>query len=159
MASRGIDFPNISYVINIQIPRNIQDYIHRIGRTGRNGSPGTAITLIKNNEPTVIKELYDILKKFKQEIPDWFEIILKNSNEINRGKNKKSNFKKSDDISTKFNDSKKEVKEIESNKFKNDLPPIEQKNENKDFDEFAYNEEYNLESEFDYHEEIEKKNI
>ena len=79
MASRGIDFPNISYVINREIPRQIEDYVHRVGRTGRCGYSGTAITLVKDNENFVSQELMKILKKFKQEIPEWFEEVVRNS--------------------------------------------------------------------------------
>ena len=79
VASRGIDFPNISYVINREIPRNIEDYVHRIGRTGRGGSTGTAITLVKENENIICHELLKILNKFKQEVPEWFREIVRNS--------------------------------------------------------------------------------
>ena len=41
VAARGIDIPSISYVINFDLPNNIQDYIHRIGRTGRLNAKGT----------------------------------------------------------------------------------------------------------------------
>ncbi len=46
VASRGIDIPNISHVINYDEPGNYNDYIHRIGRTGRLGKKGTAITFV-----------------------------------------------------------------------------------------------------------------
>ena len=83
VASRGIDFPHISYAINKEIPRNIEDYVHRIGRTGRCGNFGTAITLVKTNEGMISKDLLKILTKFKQEIPDWFREVCRNASEEN----------------------------------------------------------------------------
>jgi ATP-dependent RNA helicase RhlE len=46
LASRGLDIPFLPFVINYELPRSPKDYIHRIGRTGRAESPGTAISLI-----------------------------------------------------------------------------------------------------------------
>ena len=46
LASRGIDIPVLPYVINYDLPRSPKDYIHRIGRTGRAGATGQAISLI-----------------------------------------------------------------------------------------------------------------
>ena len=79
MASRGIDFPHITYVINKEIPQNIEDYVHRVGRTGRSGLKGTAITLVKENESKVCLDLKKMLEKFKQEIPQWFEKVCQSA--------------------------------------------------------------------------------
>ena len=46
VASRGLDVNNISHVINYDMPENYDDYIHRIGRTGRAGKKGYALTFI-----------------------------------------------------------------------------------------------------------------
>jgi superfamily II DNA/RNA helicase len=46
VAARGLDIPNVSHVINFDIPATYEDYVHRIGRTGRGGSQGTALTFI-----------------------------------------------------------------------------------------------------------------
>lgn len=46
VAARGLDIPNVSHVINFDIPASYEDYIHRIGRTGRAGKTGTALTFI-----------------------------------------------------------------------------------------------------------------
>ena len=46
VASRGIDIPDISHVINYDEPATYDDYIHRIGRTGRIGKGGTALTFV-----------------------------------------------------------------------------------------------------------------
>lgn len=48
VASRGLDIKNIDLVINYDVPKTIEDYIHRIGRTGRAGAAGTAITLFSD---------------------------------------------------------------------------------------------------------------
>ena len=46
VAARGLDIPNVSHVINFDTPQNYEDYIHRIGRTGRAGASGKALTFI-----------------------------------------------------------------------------------------------------------------
>ena len=46
VAARGLDIPAVSHVINYDIPENVEDYVHRIGRTARMGKPGTAITFV-----------------------------------------------------------------------------------------------------------------
>lgn len=46
VAARGLDIPNVSHVINFDVPATYEDYIHRIGRTGRAGNTGTALTFI-----------------------------------------------------------------------------------------------------------------
>lgn len=48
--ARGIDIPQVDIVISYDPPRHIKTYIHRIGRTARAGRPGTAITLLNQNE-------------------------------------------------------------------------------------------------------------
>jgi len=50
VAARGIDIPGLSHVINYDIPRTAEDYTHRIGRTGRAGLTGTAITFVSRSE-------------------------------------------------------------------------------------------------------------
>ena len=46
VAARGLDIPAVSHVINYDVPSNIEEYVHRIGRTARMGRPGTAITFV-----------------------------------------------------------------------------------------------------------------
>jgi superfamily II DNA/RNA helicase len=46
VAARGLDINNVSHVINFDIPATYEDYVHRIGRTGRAGKMGTALTFI-----------------------------------------------------------------------------------------------------------------
>jgi len=66
VASRGLDVKDISYVINYDMPKSIEDYVHRIGRTGRAGALGTAITLFAPDEDArLAKELIEVLKEAK----------------------------------------------------------------------------------------------
>ena len=46
VAARGLDIPAVSHVINYDMPGNLEEYVHRIGRTARMGRPGTAITFV-----------------------------------------------------------------------------------------------------------------
>ena len=57
LAARGLDIDGVSLVVNYEIPRDIEFVIHRIGRTGRNGLSGHAITLIREEEMNRIEEL------------------------------------------------------------------------------------------------------
>jgi superfamily II DNA/RNA helicase len=47
VAARGLDIPNVSHVINFDTPKQYEDYVHRIGRTGRGGQRGMALTFIQ----------------------------------------------------------------------------------------------------------------
>ena len=65
LASRGLDFPFIKYVIQYDFPKTVSDYVHRAGRTGRAGSSGTVITFYRNKNYPVIKELQSSYEKNK----------------------------------------------------------------------------------------------
>ncbi|HSO05611.1 MAG TPA: DEAD/DEAH box helicase [Pelomicrobium sp.] len=57
VAARGIDVPGISHVINFDLPRRAEDYVHRIGRTGRAGRTGIAVSFAGHRERHVIREI------------------------------------------------------------------------------------------------------
>lgn len=64
LAARGIDIEGVSLVINDDIPTDLEFFIHRVGRTGRNGLPGTAITLYMPNEEAEVAEVEKMGVKF-----------------------------------------------------------------------------------------------
>ena len=66
VAARGLDIDSLPMVINYEIPHAAEDYVHRIGRTGRAGASGTAISLVS---PEEAKYLVEIEKLIKTEIP------------------------------------------------------------------------------------------
>jgi len=63
IAGRGIDIMNLPHVINFELPRENEDYIHRIGRTGRAGKEGQAISFVCKKEINQLKEIETLINK------------------------------------------------------------------------------------------------
>jgi ATP-dependent RNA helicase RhlE len=63
VAARGLDIEDLPVVVNFELPWNPQDYIHRIGRTGRAGATGTAISLVCIDEVDLLRGIQKMLKK------------------------------------------------------------------------------------------------
>merc|ERR1711874_247393 len=75
VAARGLDIPNIALVVNFDMPKQLDDYVHRIGRTGRAGRKGVAIAFV-NERCTYLTELGDVLLEAKQDLPMWFSDLV-----------------------------------------------------------------------------------
>ncbi|XP_071991893.1 probable ATP-dependent RNA helicase DDX4 isoform X4 [Engystomops pustulosus] len=78
VAARGLDIENVQHVINFDIPGDIDEYVHRIGRTGRCGNTGKAISFFDrkgDDEQKVVRGLVKILTDAHQEVPAWLEEI------------------------------------------------------------------------------------
>lgn len=75
VAARGLDIKELETVINYDFPMQIDDYVHRIGRTGRAGAKGEAVTLLTKREdqlnPQALRQLIGIVERAGQTIPDW----------------------------------------------------------------------------------------
>ena len=71
VAARGLDIPNVMDVVNFDMPTCIEDYVHRIGRTGRCGNSGTATSYINAKSVGLLKELTEMLVENKQSVPQW----------------------------------------------------------------------------------------
>merc|ERR1712190_458563 len=76
VAARWLDISNVGLVINYDMPRQMDDYVHRIGRTGRAGNRGTAIGFI-NERCRYCNELAELLRNANQEVPDWLSQLAK----------------------------------------------------------------------------------
>ncbi|WP_024303170.1 DEAD/DEAH box helicase [Pseudogulbenkiania sp. MAI-1] len=63
VAARGIDVPTITHVVNYDLPKQAEDYVHRIGRTGRAGRDGVAITLAESKEFHKVRRIEQYLKR------------------------------------------------------------------------------------------------
>ncbi|XP_068135474.1 probable ATP-dependent RNA helicase DDX43 [Hyperolius riggenbachi] len=70
LASRGLDVHDVTHVFNYDFPRNVEEYVHRVGRTGRAGREGESITLFCRNDWKHAAELIAILARANQEVPD-----------------------------------------------------------------------------------------
>ena len=63
IAARGIDIEQLPFVINFELPYVPEDYVHRIGRTGRAGMPGEAISLVSSDELKLLADIEKLLKR------------------------------------------------------------------------------------------------
>merc|ERR1719197_1029918 len=77
VASRGLDVKDIDMVINYDMPSCIEDYVHRIGRTGRAGAKGLAHSFITKKELSIAPDLVKMLKKSNQIVPEQLESLKK----------------------------------------------------------------------------------
>ncbi|XVF69776.1 hypothetical protein PTKIN_Ptkin11bG0109100 [Pterospermum kingtungense] len=71
VAARGLDIPHVAHVVNFDLPNDIDDYVHRIGRTGRAGKTGLATAFFNDNNASLARSLADLMQEANQEVPAW----------------------------------------------------------------------------------------
>lgn len=84
-------FRNVKHVINFDIPSDIDEYVHRIGRTGRAGMLGQATSFFNEKNRNVAMDLLDILTEANQEIPEWLEGLAREAKRDNYAKRNYNN--------------------------------------------------------------------
>ncbi|GIQ80057.1 hypothetical protein KIPB_000791 [Kipferlia bialata] len=85
VAQRGLDIPHVTHVINFDMPKDIQDYVHRIGRTGRVGNTGYATAFINEQHSGIAPALVEKLREADQEIPEFLTKIASFGGGYGRG--------------------------------------------------------------------------
>ncbi|KAI3443828.1 hypothetical protein Pfo_000493 [Paulownia fortunei] len=79
VAARGLDIPHVAHVINFDLPRVVDDYVHRIGRTGRAGKSGFATAFFSKKNVPLAKALVELMQEANQEVPTWLSEYAKTS--------------------------------------------------------------------------------
>ena len=106
ITSRGIHVDNVSLVINYEVPRDKENYVHRIGRTGRVDKLGKAITIVSTKEEKYLREIEEYTKNQIEEINEIDE------REVSEGKNKFKILQENLLKNRKSNINKKENQEV-----------------------------------------------
>ncbi|CBH16667.1 ATP-dependent DEAD/H RNA helicase, putative [Trypanosoma brucei gambiense DAL972] len=88
VASRGLDIPNVGVVIQYDMPSNIDDYVHRIGRTGRAGKVGVAISFFNEKNRNIVDDLIPLLNETNQVISPEVRALAKRPNNNNNNNNR-----------------------------------------------------------------------
>ena len=101
VAARGLDVDDIRMVVNFDFPNDMESYIHRIGRTGRAGKKGIAVSFfVKEKNQRMARELVDILQRTNQNIPS--ELGVLSSFSSGRGKGRGGGRAVVEDADTRF---------------------------------------------------------
>ncbi|XP_070496293.1 ATP-dependent RNA helicase bel isoform X2 [Chironomus tepperi] len=73
VAARGLDIPHVKHVINYDLPSDVEEYVHRIGRTGRMGNLGIATSFFNEKNRNIVSDLVELLIETNQELPSFLE--------------------------------------------------------------------------------------
>lgn len=98
--ARGVDFKGVNLVINYDVPRSAQAYVHRIGRTGRGGRSGKAITFYTKQDALAIKPIINVMKQSGCEVSEWMQKISSMSKREKESLKKGKAFSQRKQIST-----------------------------------------------------------
>lgn len=82
LGSRGLDVPDVEMVINWDLPREWRDYIHRVGRTARNGKPGLAVSFVGERDIDLLKNIEDVINVRMEELPFHEDTVLNKLNSV-----------------------------------------------------------------------------
>lgn len=86
VAARGLDISNVNHVVNYDLPTDIDDYVHRIGRTGRAGNTGLSTAFFNRGNRGIVRDLLELLKEANQDVPAFLENIARESSGFGGGR-------------------------------------------------------------------------
>lgn len=122
VAARGLDVKSVVLVINFVSPDHLEDYVHRIGRTGRAGNIGVAYTFITPEESEKAEDLIKALKQSGKEVPPQLQELADHFRvQCNLGIQQKRRGKGFGGKGYKFTASEKSRQQQERQKMKKDL--------------------------------------
>jgi len=79
VAARGLDVKEVKHVVNFDMPNDIDDYVHRIGRTGRAGHEGTATGFLNEKNKNLVRDLVELLEETGQAVEPWLNEMSRQS--------------------------------------------------------------------------------
>lgn len=85
VAARGLDIPHVKHVINFDLPSDVEEYVHRIGRTGRMGNLGLATSFLNDKNRNLVRDLVELISESKQELPGWLESMAAENRSFGHG--------------------------------------------------------------------------
>jgi len=91
VAARGLDIENVELVVNYDMPKEKDTYIHRIGRTGRIGNDGRAMTFLSCNDDSclegaeLLKEIMQVIQTSNAQVPDWLQPLIDSTEQPSGG--------------------------------------------------------------------------
>ena len=86
VAARGLDIPNVTHVVNYDLPTDIDDYVHRIGRTGRAGNTGKSTAFFNRGNRGIVRDLIELLKEAHQEVPGFLDTVAREGSGFGGGR-------------------------------------------------------------------------
>jgi len=108
IAARGLDIPLLPHVVNFELPNISEDYVHRIGRTGRAGASGEAISLVSSDERTYLRDIeklvgiripseklegFEPTEQVTEEQPKQQKVPQANTSHSNKNRNRNRNYR------------------------------------------------------------------
>ena len=81
----GLDIPHVTHVVNYDLPTDIDDYVHRIGRTGRAGNTGLSTAFFNRGNRGIVRDLIELLKEAHQDVPGFLENIAREGSGFGSG--------------------------------------------------------------------------
>uniref|UniRef100_A0A6B2L3P0 RNA helicase n=1 Tax=Arcella intermedia TaxID=1963864 RepID=A0A6B2L3P0_9EUKA len=101
VAARGLDVKDVKHVINFDMPHDIDDYVHRIGRTGRCGTEGLATAFFNDKNRNLAKDLVSLLEESAQSVDPWLSQYASSSYGSKSGTPRLPPYKRSNRIITR----------------------------------------------------------
>lgn len=119
VAARGLDVEDVKFVINFDYPNSSEDYVHRIGRTGRCQQAGTAYAFFTANNQRQAKDLIAVLEEAGQQVTSQLQDLAASARTTQSGRNRWQQNRNRDNSSPNSNGSGRNIKVWNSNKMQN----------------------------------------
>lgn len=126
VVARGLDVNNVSCVVNYDLPSDLDDYVHRIGRTGRAGNYGEAISFFNEKNSNIGTGLYELFTETNQEIPHFLAKYKNSLSKFNRSGYTNSQLEDNKTRNDQRRKIENKVLKVSENETRNLKPAVEE---------------------------------